>query len=83
MDHTQCLGSEITLQEGKFCDTQGGLLFLSPFLSSPQFQFLITRSAKIPQEANMSKKWGCISRKKGVVPQGNAVYTLRALRFPV
>lgn len=31
----------------------------------------------------MSKKWGCISRKKGVVPQGNAVYTLRALRFPV
>lgn len=28
----------------------------------------------------MSENLGCISRKKGAFPQGNAVYTLRALK---
>lgn len=40
----------------------------------------IATSAKIPQEAKMSENLGCISRKKGAFPQGNAVYTSRALK---
>jgi len=31
----------------------------------------------------MSEKWSCVSRKKRVFPQGNAVYMLRTLKFPV